>query len=54
MRFAGRVPSGDIHNRRRLNRGGREWGQPKVHCISKLLVINESIKGGGGSKNCKN
>ena len=44
---------GGIHNRRRLNRGGR-GGQPKLDYSSKLLVINESIKGGGGSKNRKN
>ena len=31
-----------------------EWGQPKVDYISKLPVINESIKGRGGSKNRKN
>ena len=32
---------------------GEGGGQPKVDHSIKLLVINESIKGGGGSKNCK-
>ena len=42
-----------IHNRHRLNRGGR-GGQPKVDYSSKLVVINESIKEGRGFKNPKN
>ena len=32
---------------------GEGGGQPKVDHSIKLLVINESIKGGGGSKNRK-
>ena len=39
---------GGIHNQRQLNRGGRV--QPKVNYSSKLLIINESIKGGRGLK----
>ena len=31
-----------------------EGGQPEADYSSKLLVINELIKGGGGSKNRKN
>ena len=33
---------------------GEGGGQPKVDYGSKLLVINESIKEGGGSKSRKN
>ena len=32
---------------------GEGGGQPKVNHSIKLLVINESIKGGGGSNNRK-
>ena len=32
---------------------GEGGGEQKVDYSSKLLVINESIKGGGGSKNHK-
>ena len=32
---------------------GEGGGQPKVNHSFKLLVINESIKGGGGSNNRK-
>ena len=45
---------GGIHNRRHSIARGGEGGQPKVDYSSKLLVINESIKGGRGSKNHKN
>ena len=37
-----------------VNSIGEGGGKPKVDYSSKLLVINESIKGGWGSKNHKN
>jgi len=45
---------GEIHKRRRFNRGvrggGRSIGQPKVDSSRKFLIINESIRRGRGFK----